>query len=229
MPRVTDGWGELPEILLQVGRQVMLDHDHLLQRPVYLGLQRLFLCRLLRPLRLLIRGGHGRVARRRIPVRAPRAVLDHSAGSGDKGDGLDAVPRRLVLAREAWACGHVLDVDGLIAPEGLGHHVVASSIQHHVAARVSIGIAQSHRHKVGLALGRHVATYHCHVAGAHAAASAPLPEHGVARPARLAPHFEQGRDGRTCDAVSCHVLFGTLGTECDIGWLVGAVGESAVR
>jgi hypothetical protein len=41
--------------------------------------------------------------RRHIPGRAGGAILQHSAGNGHEGDGLDAVPRRLVRPQEAWA------------------------------------------------------------------------------------------------------------------------------
>ena len=42
-------------------------------------------------------------ARRHVPGRAGGAILQHPAGNGHEGDGLDAVPRRLVRPQEAWA------------------------------------------------------------------------------------------------------------------------------
>ncbi len=42
-------------------------------------------------------------ARRHVPGRAGGAILQHSAGNGHEGDGLDAVPCRLVRPQEAWA------------------------------------------------------------------------------------------------------------------------------
>ena len=67
-----------------------------------------------------------------------RAILDHSACSGQEGDGLDAEPRRLVPAYEARARCHVLDVDGFFASEGFGHHVVTSLVKEHVSAGVRV-------------------------------------------------------------------------------------------
>ena len=40
---------------------------------------------------------------RHIPGCIGGAILEHSAGNGHQGDGLDAVPRRLVRPQEAWA------------------------------------------------------------------------------------------------------------------------------
>jgi hypothetical protein len=110
---------------------------------------------------------------------------------------MDWMPN-LVLAHEVWACGHVLDEDGVFAPEGLGHHAVTSLVQHNVSARVREAIAHSHPHKAGLARGRHVACQHRQ--HRPAAASDPLPEHGVARSTRFAPHLEHVEQGpgRSC-------------------------------